>query len=279
MKAQLEQILGTRVSSLTPLSGGDAAAAFKCATAEGESFFVKTVSSGNPFRMEARGLQLLRTEDGIRVPEVVGLTDTLLVQEWLTFGSPGRGFQEEMGRRLALTHQQCRRDVYGFEEDHILGKTPQKNLPQLPARPGTWAEFWWSHRLEPMLQRLQDPDLASLGRALEARLPELLGPVTEAPSLIHGDLWSGNTAADDQGHPVIFDPAPSYSHHEAELGMTKLFGGFTPAFYSAYHECFPLQEGWQDRQDLYMLYHVLNHAVLFGSAYRSQAHALLRRYV
>lgn len=279
LKKALEDALGERVRSLTPLSGGDAARAFCCTLENDRRLFVKTVDSGAPFEMEALGLKRLKTENGIRVPDVVAIGTTFLALSYISFGSRGTRFQEELGHRLALTHRACRKEAYGFDQDHVIGKTPQKNLPWSPCQPHAWAEFWWTHRLEPMLRRLDEEPLNQLGRSLEPRLQKLLGPTSEKACLIHGDLWSGNVAADEQGHPVIFDPAPSYSHREAEFGMTALFGGFTTDFMSAYHDTFPLAEGWQERQDLYTLYHVLNHAVLFGSGYRRQAVTILEHYV
>lgn len=267
------------MQDLCSVMGGDAASAYVCTSESGKTYFVKTVSSGAPFAMEALGLRRLKTDTGVRVPDVTHASESFLILEHLRFGSPGKAFQEQLGRQLALTHQQCRCGAYGFDEDHFIGKTPQKNTPQISWTPGAWQEFWWTHRLEPMIRRLHTPELDALGSALEKQLPSLIGPVSEKPCLIHGDLWSGNVAADEEGLPVMFDPAPSYSHREAELGMTRLFGGFTAAFYAAYHETFPLEDGWQDRQDLYMLYHVLNHAVLFGSSYLRQAHSICKTYV
>jgi fructosamine-3-kinase len=279
LSTHITRLLNRGIRSLRPVSGGDAAEAYHCITDDGAPYFVKTVTSGSPFRMEARGLQLLDTPGGVRVPNVIAVDDRVLILEHLPFERPGPGYQEELGRKLAITHQSCRSDAYGFEGNHVIGLTPQQNLPQVPFTPLAWAEFWWTHRLQPMLERIQDPDTRRLGIQLEPRLPDLIGAVEEPPSLIHGDLWSGNVAADDQGAPVMFDPAPSYSHREAELGMTRLFGGFTDGFYDAYNETFPLAEGWRERQDLYMLYHVLNHAVIFGPSYLGNANAILNRYV
>ncbi len=113
---------------------------------------------------------------------------------------------------------------------------------------------------------------------LEHHLPSLLEGTDEPPSLLHGDLWGGNFLVDDEGGPVLIDPAVYYGHREAELAMTSLFGGFGPAFYSAYQQEWPLPEGWADRTGLYQLYHVLNHLNLFGGGYGHQAEAIIGRY-
>jgi fructosamine-3-kinase len=79
---------------------------------------------------------------------------------------------------------------------------------------------------------------------------------------------------DEGGEPVIFDPALYYGDREADVAMTRLFGGFGPRFYAAYESSWPLDAGAPARTDLYNLYHVLNHLNLFGSGYLGQALAL-----
>ena len=100
----------------------------------------------------------------------------------------------------------------------------------------------------------------------------------EPHSLLHGDLWSGNYFFTKQGHAAIYDPAIYYGHREMDLAMTKLFGGFTPAFYDGYQTEYPLQSGWKERQKLCQLYPLLVHAILFGGNYVRQAKSLLDRF-
>ena len=97
--------------------------------------------------------------------------------------------------------------------------------------------------------------------------------------LLHGDLWGGNAMADSRGRPVIFDPAAYFGCREVDLAMTSLFGGFSPAFYGAYREVLPLAAGFEERVELYNLYHLLNHALMFGGGYMSQSMAVVQRYV
>jgi fructosamine-3-kinase len=94
------------------------------------------------------------------------------------------------------------------------------------------------------------------------------------PSLLHGDLWSGNVSFTPQG-PVVFDPAAYYGDREADLAMTELFGGFPREFYDAYEQAFPLPAGYEQRKILYNLYHLLNHLNLFGRSYLGQVEETL----
>ena len=101
---------------------------------------------------------------------------------------------------------------------------------------------------------------------------------SEAPALLHGDLWSGNLLGDAQGRPVLIDPAVYYGHREMDLAMTRLFGGFDPGFHTAYQAEWPLEAGWEERVDLCNLYPLLVHVNLFGGSYVAQVEAVLRRF-
>ena len=96
--------------------------------------------------------------------------------------------------------------------------------------------------------------------------------------MLHGDLWNGNFICNRQGEAVLIDPAVYYGHREADLAMTKLFGGFSNAFYEAYHQEYPLKSGWEYREDIYKLYHVMNHLNIFGRGYLAETERILEKY-
>jgi len=83
---------------------------------------------------------------------------------------------------------------------------------------------------------------------------------------------------DENGEVCLIDPAVYYGNREADLAMTKLFGGFPSTFYNSYNEAYPLQDGWQRRENIYMLYHVMNHLNLFGGGYYSHTLSLMKSY-
>lgn len=153
--------------------------------------------------------------------------------------------------------------------------------PQINTWTRDWLGFWRVHRLEFQLQLAASHGhagkLQRLGEELLSRLEVFFPGHTPQPSLLHGDLWGGNAAFTDAGEAVVLDPAVYYGDREADLAMTELFGGFGEDFYAAYREVWPLDPGYATRKTLYNLYHILNHANLFGGGYASQAELMMLR--
>ena len=121
------------------------------------------------------------------------------------------------------------------------------------------------------------PDIVKKFGRLYDKLPDLI--MEEKPSLLHGDLWSGNLIVDDNGNPCLIDPAVFYGNREVEIAFTHLFGGFNAKFHDAYHACFPLENDFTSRIDLYNLYPLLVHVNLFGGGYLNQVVSILNNYV
>jgi fructosamine-3-kinase len=102
-------------------------------------------------------------------------------------------------------------------------------------------------------------------------LPQWLNGHGPMPVLVHGDLWSGNAALLHSGDAALFDPASYWADREVDLAMAELFGGFPAAFFAGYEAEWPLPAGYRERRRLYNLYHLLNHANLFGGGYWGQS--------
>lgn len=219
------------------------------------------------FKGEFEALKLIADSNSIRVPVAVAYDDEFIIMECFQPGSPADDWQEVMGRQLAQLHQATQQERFGFEFDNYIGTSPQPNQWM-----NDWTAFWRDQRLGWQLElfsRKASPDdpLIKLCEQLLKRLDELLADINEAAVLLHGDLWSGNAASDEQGQPIIFDPASYYGHREAEIGMMRMFGGFGPVCEAAYAEVWPFQQGSEERIALYRLYHEMNHLNLFGQAY------------
>jgi len=187
----------------------------------------------------------------------------------------GNGDGAALGRTLALVHS-VRGEFFGWRRDNYIGRTPQPNR-----RTFSWADFWRDLRLRPQLDLGRKNGLGEgllrKGERLVESVPRLLAAHAPPASLLHGDLWGGNVGFLASGAPVLFDPAVYWGDRETDLAMTELFGGFPPEFYSAYAEIAPLERGYATRKSLYNLYHVLNHANLFGGAYVAQAERMIER--
>ncbi|KAB2312321.1 fructosamine kinase family protein [Betaproteobacteria bacterium SCN2] len=267
-----------RVESSRPLGGGCINQAHLLEGC-GQRYFLKSnrAALADMFAAEARGLAELEAAQALRVPHPVatGSADgaSFLVLEYLQLGSGGDS--AALGRQLARQHRKVA-PAFGWDRDNTIGSTPQINV-----RTDDWPAFLRDRRLGFQLRLAEqnglDPKLQDLGAQLLARLGEFFAGYRPAPSLLHGDLWGGNAAFTTSGEPVVFDPAVYYGDREADLAMTELFGGFDPRFYAAYREAWPLDPGYATRKTLYNLYHVLNHANLFGGGYVGQAESMLRR--
>jgi len=263
-----------------PVGGGCIHRAHKLRSADG-FFFLKwstAADGGLMLAAEAYGLRLL-AEAQVRVPSVIGQGDgqdgcpAFLLLEWIESRA---GFdQAAAGRMMAILHQAAAGDVYGLDVDNYIGSSPQVN-----GWLADWVDFFRERRLRPQMELAARNGylLAGRRRALESfmqRLDDLLGGIPRRPALLHGDLWGGNMIADQSGQPVLIDPAVYFGDREADLAMTALFGGFSNTFYAAYHEVYPLVDGWRERFRIYNLYHLLNHLNLFGEGYGSQVDAVV----
>jgi len=265
--------------SVEPVAGGDISGAYRCRDARGRSWFMKINRAVfiDAFAAEQAGLQALAASDAVRVPQAraSGVTSqrAWLLLEWLDLQPGGAASAAALGTALATMHRTTG-EQFGWRRDNYIGATPQLNEPA-----ADWTTFYAERRLRPQLELAADngaPDkLLRKGQRLVERLPALLAGHQPVPSLLHGDLWSGNWAALADGEPVIFDPACYHGDREADLAMTRLFGGFPAEFYAAYEAAWPLPDGHQLRLPLYQLYHVLNHYNLFGGAYLAQAARML----
>ncbi|MFZ3018277.1 MAG: fructosamine kinase family protein [Gallionella sp.] len=266
---------------------------------DGRDFFVKLNDARRDamFAAEASGLEAIAATNTVRVPHPVahGIcgTHAFLVLEYLDLQP--RGNAAQLGERLAAMHRctslplpcgEITSDLaalppsrmassfirvgvrvdtsrFGFPHDNFLGTTPQPN-----DWADDWLMFWRERRLGYQLRLAAENghggNLQKLGERLMDALPAFFAGYAPQPSLLHGDLWGGNHGYLADGAPVIFDPASYYGDRECDLAMTELFGGYGADFYAAYCEAWPLDAGYAVRKELYNLYHILNHANLFG---------------
>lgn len=248
---------------------------------DGDALFVKLgpAASLDTFEAEACGLAELARTATLRVPAVRGSglagDAAFLALECIGFGPASARSETLLGERLARLHA-VSAPRFGWHRDNTIGATPQVNTWS-----ADWPRFFAERRLGVQLdlaaRQGHGGRLVDRGRRLCERLPAFFDGHRPQPSLLHGDLWGGNWAADASGEPVIFDPAVYYGDREADLAMTRLFGGFGRAFYSAYEHAWPSAAGASERVTLYNLYHVLNHLNLFGGGYGAQAEAMIDR--
>lgn len=281
----VEAHLGT-LRSATPVGGGCINHGARVETADGPVFLkYNPQSPAGMFAAEAHGLDQLREQAAeLVVPRVIahaeadGDAPAWIAMEWLQPAIRSPEFLERLGRGLAQMHRAAVDRSWGWDQDNFIGSLAQQNAPV-----DVWADFWRDRRLGPQLDLARSsgrlPGREADWERLLDRLPAILRPADEdGPSLLHGDLWSGNVLPATAG-PALIDPATYRGHREVDLAMGDLFGGFGDRFHAAYREVWPLQPGYEARRPVYQLYYLLVHVNLFGGGYVGQTAAVLRDIV
>ena len=269
---------GRRIERLeaSPVSGGDINRAWRLSDGR-HQYFIKTNSADRlaMFEAEMIGLNEIQTSNSIRTPGAIACgiagQQAFVVMEYLELS--GRPDPVRLAQQLAAMHQ-CTQDQYGFRVNNTIGSTPQVN-----SFDRDWPGFWQRQRLGYQLSMVRTKgfgnELYDAGMRLNEQLNHFFINYTPLASLLHGDLWSGNQGADSAGNPVVYDPACYYGDHEADLAMMELFGSPGQRFFDAYDDLFPIDVGYKVRRELYNLYHILNHANLFGASYVLQAKQMI----
>lgn len=262
-----------------PIGGGDINDSYRLEGRDGSRYFLKLneVRHFPVLEAEAVGLAALAATHSVRVPRVIthGIAQgrSYLVLEHLELAA--RGDARLLGAQLAAMHRHTANN-FGFAQDNFIGSTPQPN-----AWRESWIDFWREQRLGFQLRLAAENGyggaLQRSGEKLLDALPAFFDGHSPQPSLLHGDLWRGNHGFLHDGTPVIFDPAVYFGDRECDLAMTELFGGYPADFYAGYQAAWPLDAGYAVRRDLYKLYHLLNHANLFGGSYVGQARKMIER--
>eukprot|EP00092_Neocalanus_flemingeri_P002042 GFUD01002179.1.p1 GENE.GFUD01002179.1~~GFUD01002179.1.p1 ORF type:complete len:243 (+),score=54.24 GFUD01002179.1:176-904(+) len=235
------------------------------------------------FEGEFESLDALQKTETVQIPHPIKVLDrptgpgTILVMEYLDLKKCAK--QAELGSSLARLHLANLEkrnnggdfvEQFGFDIETCCGFLPQGNQWH-----NNWDDFY-TEKLDEQISRQKDGELHRLWAKIKPGISTFFNDLNIFPSLLHGDLWNGNIAQFDKT-PVVFDPASFYGHHEYDLAIGQMFGGFDGQFYQAYHQAIPKQEGFEERSDLYQLFHYLNHWNHFGGGYKAQSLEIMRR--
>eukprot|EP00166_Cyanidium_caldarium_P005371 ctg_646.g201 len=262
-------------ASIGPVVGGGCVSDTRMVLSKNGSqkFFAKIGSPSDISMLSAEyeGVHEMSNTQTVRVPKPICYDSTdrfsFLILELLELTSKsGRDGYRILGR-LAKMHKTTNDRLYGWHRGNTI------TTPQLNPWTSNWTEFFVNYRLRYQLELAQHnhANLGSIETFLR-HVEKILDRHTEVvPSLVHGDLWSGNIGFLVSGEPVIFDPATYYGDREVDIAMTELFGRLPEEFYVAYNEEWALPEGYEKRRTIYNLYHILNHFNLFGGMYGRQA--------
>lgn len=261
----------------SPLSGGDINEVFWLKCNEGDFVLKVNNTSKYPgmFKAEAKALRLLKSTNSFLIPNVIANgtveNDSYLLMEYIKVGTPAEDFPPQFAENLAKLHKTTQTS-FGLDHENYIGSLPQKNESC-----DTVQKFYITQRLEPQFQLatergFQFENLSNFFKNISEEIPN------EAPSLIHGDLWSGNYLVSEKGEPGLIDPAVAFAPREMDIAMMKLFGGFSEKIFSEYNALFPLNHDWKERIPLWQLYYLLVHLNLFGGGYFHQVKSIVSKY-
>ncbi|MHA7056145.1 fructosamine kinase family protein [Aquimarina sp. M1] len=275
--AHIENRFSEKITTLTPLSGGDINEVF-ILELNTRKLVVKLNSATSfpvMFEAEVKGLQELRKATIFTIPKVLHYgkyeEDSFLLLEYIETGKQTSTFWTVFGQKLADLHK-ISSPYFGFESDNYIGSLPQYNMKHTVA-----SEFYISQRLQPQFKMAVEKGFAFKNldmfyATIETEIPK------EISSLIHGDLWNGNFMVDAKGAPCLLDPAVAYAPREMDIAMMHLFGGFDQELFASYNEIFPLIDGWKPRLEIWQLYYLLVHLNLFGDSYLPKIQFIIRKY-
>jgi len=269
VRSIIEQRLSINILSISKLSGGDINEVYSFKTHQGT--FVVKLNDKNRFpkmlQKEALGLDLLSKEN-VSTPKLIDQFEQegmqFIILEYIAQEATGKKYWLRFGENLSSLHRKSAGN-FGLEYDNYIGSLPQENKIKT-----SWEHFFIECRVDPLVKMGYDNGLLDAGHLQKFQnffkfFNDLIP--SEKPSLLHGDLWSGNLLCGEGQIPVFIDPAVYYGHREVDIAMTKMFGGFDPLFLSRYNEVFPLEKGWENRLNIHNLYPTLVHLNLFGKSY------------
>lgn len=263
--------------NIRQIDGGDTHCAFKISDGR-RRYFVKinTAQSLHQFEREAAGLNYLAKANAIRIPRHIchgtAEANSFLVLEHISFSGGDDTSWYELGQLLAQLHKTEHQKQYGLDDDNYIGSTTQPNKWQQD-----WNTFFAEQRIGFLLIALAQNGchFGDIDDTVDM-VKSMLAQHKPCASLLHGDLWYGNIGF-NKNHPVLFDPAPYFGDRETDLAMTELFSRFPSSFYQGYQNQWPLAQDYKQRRPLYQLYHVLNHALMFGGSYLESAQRNIRQ--
>ena len=277
----IAEIIGEKIKAFRPVSGGDISKAFLLETSQNR-YFLKVNNHQEAlamFQAEKLGLETIYKTNTIAVPEVFYCgtfeNQSLLLLEYIENKSPEKKDFQKLGTKLAALHN-ISQTSFGFTSDNYIGKLFQSNKLHLK-----WEDFYCHERILPQLILAKSKGLLSKNEIPEiTNLLKVLKDISNnvTPSLLHGDLWSGNYIISTDGTPYLIDPAIYFGHNEVDIAMSKLFGGFDKSFYEAYQDYYPVGENSSASIDLYQLYYLLVHLNMFGNSYYGRVKGILSRY-
>jgi len=275
--ALIEAATGRRPVRLAPLSGGSIGRVLRADMPGGAALVAKIGGPGSGLACEGWMLRYLAAHSALPLPEVIHADDDLLLMSHIPAGDAMDARAERHAADLIAALHDVTAPQYGLERETRIGGLLQPNPPG-----ASWRDFFRDHRLFYMAR--QALEAGRLDGATMARIERLAGRLDDwidepvRPSLLHGDLWTGNVLARAGRIAALIDPAIYYGDAEMDLAFATLFGTFGEEFFARYAERRPIRPGFFEiRRDLCNLWPLLVHVRLFGGHYAEAVRQVLAR--
>jgi len=267
-----------KVNTVNSLSGGSINKVYRCQTTTND-LAIKINQKDhfpNMFEKEKLGLEYLARSPFI-IPKVISVGNfnnlSFIILEHIQSGKPiNWGL---FGENLAALHN-ITNDQFGLDHDNYIG-----SLVQLNTYEKTWEDFYINQRILALTIKARDKGLMNYNdcQKTESLCQNLSNIIPYSkPALIHGDLWTGNLISNQDGDPVLIDPAIYYGHPEMDIAMLYLFGSVPQLAIESYQSIKSMEKGWEDRLDLHQLYPLLVHLLLFGEGYYNDVINIINKY-
>ncbi len=274
MRENIEKILNVAIKSCTLIAQNSTAYIYNC----DDKYIVKVSEHSWLLSREAQMLDYLKTYSNLPVPNVIKKLENILITEFIKNNGQGKEDAElDAAVKLASLHR-IREAQFGFATDTTIGIFNQPNTQN-----DSWVDFFKRERVLEFANRSFE----------EGKLPDdlyvrvigfcddfdkyLIEP--KSPSLLHGDVWSGNVLIQDGIVTGFIDPAIYFGHHEMDLAFIMMFQTFDAPFFQKYGELYPIEDGFfEERADIYNLYPYLVHARAFGKNYLPYIEKTLDKY-
>tara|TARA_Y100000590_G_scaffold449261_1_gene587115 strand:+ start:2023 stop:2889 length:867 start_codon:yes stop_codon:yes gene_type:complete len=231
----------------------------------------------NSILYEAKSLNFMNKKFPNLFPKIYFMNRKMFVMQHITNNQKkNKNTEKDLAIKISKIHQ-IKNNKFGFKYDTPIGGFRQPSNFQK-----SWISFYANKRLGHIFEEINksNPMPKKINFAIESILKNLknLIPDNPEPSLIHGDLWSGNMLFNNGKLVGLIDPSICYVHKEMEISYLKWFNSISKNFYHYYSENIDLDKDFFKYSEIYELYYSLLNVHLWDRKYIHNVEKLTRKF-